>query len=157
MASAGSGSSPRLAGELFKLMTGIDMVHVPYRGGAPALTDLIGGQVQVHFSSTASSIEYIKADKIRPLGVTSAQRSVALPDVPTIAEFVPGYEASAWYGFGAQETRPLKSSRSLTRRSTQASAIASAACRIRRAAPCRLGLRIWCAACGGDRQMGQGG
>jgi tripartite-type tricarboxylate transporter receptor subunit TctC len=106
MASAGTGSPQHVGGELFKMMTGVNMLHVPYRGGAPALTDLIGGQVQVYFSSTASSIEYIKADKIRPLGVTSAQRSVVLPDVPTIAEFVPGYEASAWYGFGAPRNTP---------------------------------------------------
>ena len=106
MASAGIGSPPHLAGELFKMMTGVNMVHVPYRGGAPALTDLIGGHVQVYFSSTVASIEYIKADKIRPLGVTSTQRSVALPDVPTIAEFVPGYEASQWLGFGAPRNTP---------------------------------------------------
>ena len=106
MASAGIGSLQHIGGELFKMMTGVNMVHVPYRGGAPALTDLIGGQVQVYFSSTASSIEYIRADKIRPLGVTSTQRSVALPDVPTIAEFVPGYEASAWYGLGTPRSTP---------------------------------------------------
>jgi tripartite-type tricarboxylate transporter receptor subunit TctC len=108
MASAGIGSPQHVGGELFKMMTGVNMVHVPYRGGAPALTDLIGGQVQVYFSSTGSSIEYIKAGKVRPLGVTSAQRSAALPDVPTIAEFVPGYEASAWYGFGAPRNAPAE-------------------------------------------------
>jgi tripartite-type tricarboxylate transporter receptor subunit TctC len=108
MASAGIGSPQHVGGELFKMMTGVNMVHVPYRGGAPALTDLIAGQVQVYFSSTGSSIEYIKADKIRPLGVTSAQRSAALPDVPTIAEFVPGYEASAWYGIGAPKNTPAE-------------------------------------------------
>jgi tripartite-type tricarboxylate transporter receptor subunit TctC len=108
MASAGIGSPQHVGGELFKMMTGVNMVHVPYRGGAPALTDLIGGQVQVYFSSTGSSIEYIKADKIRPLGVTSAQRSAALPNVPTIAEFVPGYEASAWYGIGVPKNTPAE-------------------------------------------------
>jgi tripartite-type tricarboxylate transporter receptor subunit TctC len=106
MASAGIGSPQHVGGELFKMMTGVNMVHVPYRGGAPALTDLIGGQVQVYFSSTGSSIEYIKTDKIRPLGVTSAQRSAALPNVPAIGEFVPGYEASAWYGIGAPRSTP---------------------------------------------------
>jgi tripartite-type tricarboxylate transporter receptor subunit TctC len=106
MASAGVGSPQHVGGELFKMMAGVDMVHVPYRGGAPALTDLIGGQVHVYFSSTASSVEYIKAGKIRPLGVTSAERSVALPDIPAIGEFVPGYEASAWYGFGAPKGTP---------------------------------------------------
>jgi tripartite-type tricarboxylate transporter receptor subunit TctC len=95
MASAGSGSSPRLAGELFKLMTGVDMVHVPYRGGAPAMSDLIAGQVQVMFSNLPA-VEYIKAGKLRALAVTTAIRSDELPDVATIGEFVPGYEASAW-------------------------------------------------------------
>ena len=97
MASAGSGTSPHLAGELFKMMTGVDMVHVPYRGGAPALTDLIGGQVQVMFDAVPSSIEYIRAGKLRALAVTTATRSDGLPDVPTVGDFVPGYEASAWY------------------------------------------------------------
>ena len=100
MASAGSGSSPRLAGELFKLMTGIDMVHVPYRGGAPAMSDLIAGQVQVMFSNLPAA-EYVRAGKLRALAVTTAVRSDELPDVPTVGEFVPGYEASAWYGIGA--------------------------------------------------------
>jgi tripartite-type tricarboxylate transporter receptor subunit TctC len=100
MASAGSGSSPRLAGELFKLMTGIEMVHVPYRGGAPAMSDLIAGQVQVMFSNLPAA-EYIRAGKLRALAVTTASRSDELPDVPTVGEFVPDYEASAWYGLGA--------------------------------------------------------
>jgi len=106
MASAGIGSPPHVCGELFTMLTGISLVHVPYGGGAPALTDLIGGQVQVYFSSTGSSIECIKAAKIRPLGVTSAQRSAALPDIPAIAEFVPSYEASAWYGLGCPRNTP---------------------------------------------------
>src|SRR5215470_12929216 len=94
MASAGSGSSQHIAGELFKMMTGVDMVHVPYRGAAPALTDLIGGQVQAIFSSVTSTVEYVKAEKVRALAVTSTARSEVLPDVPTVADFVPGYEAS---------------------------------------------------------------
>jgi tripartite-type tricarboxylate transporter receptor subunit TctC len=106
MASAGVGSPQHVGGELFKMMAGVDMVHVPYRGGAPALADLIGGQVQCYFSSTASSIEFIKTGKIRPLGVTSTERSAAVPDIPAIAEFVPGYEASAWYGLGAPKGTP---------------------------------------------------
>jgi tripartite-type tricarboxylate transporter receptor subunit TctC len=105
MASAGSGSSPRLAGELFKLMTGIDMVHVPYRGGAPALSDLIAGQVEVMFSNLPA-VEYIRAGKLRALAVTTAVRLDELPDVPTVGEFVPGYEASAWYGIGAPKGTP---------------------------------------------------
>jgi tripartite-type tricarboxylate transporter receptor subunit TctC len=105
MASAGSGSSPRLAGELFKLMTGIDLVHVPYRGGAPALSDLIAGQVQVMFSNLPAA-EYIRAGKLRALAVTTAARSDELPDVPAVAEFVPGYEASAWYGLGVPRGTP---------------------------------------------------
>jgi tripartite-type tricarboxylate transporter receptor subunit TctC len=105
MASAGSGSSPRLAGELFKLMTGIDMVHVPYRGGAPAMSDLIAGQVQVMFSNLPA-VEYIKAGKLYALAVTTAARLDELPDVPAIGEFVPGYEASAWFGMGAPKGTP---------------------------------------------------
>jgi tripartite-type tricarboxylate transporter receptor subunit TctC len=105
MASAGNGSSPHMAGELFKMMTGVDMVHVPYRGGAPAMTDLLGGQVQVMFSNLPA-IEYIRAGKLRALAVTSATRSETLPDVPTVGEFVPGYETSAWYGLGAPKNTP---------------------------------------------------
>jgi tripartite-type tricarboxylate transporter receptor subunit TctC len=107
MASAGSGSSPRLAGELFKLMTGIDMVHVPYRGGAPAMSDLIAGQVQVMFSNLPA-VEYIRAGKLRALAVTTATRSDELAEVPTVGEFVPGYEASAWYGLGAPKGTPAE-------------------------------------------------
>ena len=106
MASSGNGSSAHVAGELFKMMTGVDMVHVPYRGNAPALTDLLGGQVQVYFVTTPASIEYIKAGTLRPLAVTTATRLDALPDVPTVGEFVPGYEASAWYGVGAPKNTP---------------------------------------------------
>ncbi len=101
MASGGSGSASHVGGELFKIMTGIDMVHVPYRGGAPALTDLIGGQVQVMFSPLPESIETIMAGKVRALAVTTAARSEALPEVPTVGEFVPGFEASTWQGIGA--------------------------------------------------------
>ena len=106
MASAGIGSSNHLSGELFKLMSGAPMVHVPYRGAAPALTDLIGGQVQVIFSAVPSTVEYIKAGKVRALAVTSTSRSEALPDLPTVAEFVPGYEASNWWGIGAPKNTP---------------------------------------------------
>src|SRR5262245_40696103 len=101
MASGGSGSMSHVGGELVKLMTHVDMLHVPYRGGAPALTDLIGGQVQVMFSPLPESIEAIKAGKVRALAVTTATRSRALPEVPTVAECVPGFEASTWQGIGA--------------------------------------------------------
>ena len=92
MASSGNGSSPHVAGELFKMMTGVDMVHVPYRGNAPALTDLLGGQVQVYFVTTPASIEFIRAGTLRPLAVTTTMRSDALPGIPTVGDFVPGYE-----------------------------------------------------------------
>jgi tripartite-type tricarboxylate transporter receptor subunit TctC len=108
MASVGKGTPPHIAGELFKMMTGVDMVHVPYRGGGPALTDLLGGQVQVYFATTVSSIEYVRDGRLRALAVTTATRSEALPDVPTVGEFVPGYEASTWVGFGAPKGTPAE-------------------------------------------------
>ena len=108
MASGGIGTPSHVAGELFKTMTGVDMVHVPYRGGAPALTDLIGGQVQVMFSPLPASIAAIRAGKVRALAVTTAKRSAALPDVPTVAEFVPGFEASTWHGIGAPKNTPAE-------------------------------------------------
>src|SRR6185437_3070494 len=101
MASPGIGTTPHIAGELFKIMVGIDMIHVPYRGGAPALTDLAGGQVQVAFMGPAASIGLIRSGNIRALAVTSQTRAAVLPDVPTIGEFVPGYEASNWFGLVA--------------------------------------------------------
>jgi tripartite-type tricarboxylate transporter receptor subunit TctC len=106
MASSGAGSTIHVSGELFKMMTGINMVHVPYRGGAPALTDLISGQVQVMFDNVPTSLEFIRAGKLRPLAVTTAARSHVLPELPTVADFVPGYEASAWYGVGVPKGTP---------------------------------------------------
>jgi tripartite-type tricarboxylate transporter receptor subunit TctC len=106
MASAGSGSTSHVSGELFKMMAGVDMVHVPYRGSTPALTDLLGGQVQIMFDATPSSLPHIRAGKLRPLAVTTATRLDILPDIPTIGDFVPGYEASAWLGFGAPRNTP---------------------------------------------------
>jgi tripartite-type tricarboxylate transporter receptor subunit TctC len=106
MASAGIGASDHMAGELFKMMAGVDMVHVPYRGVAPALNDLIGSQVQVMFGSMPASIQHIRAGKLRALAVTTATRSEALSDVPAVSEFVPGYEASTWYGVGAPKKTP---------------------------------------------------
>src|SRR6266481_4132923 len=107
-ASGGNGTAQHLSGELFKMMTGVDMVHVPYRGDAPALTDLIGGQVQVMFGNMPSSIEHIRAGKLRPLAVTTAARSEALPDLPPVGDFVPGYEASTWQGLGAPGNTPAE-------------------------------------------------
>jgi tripartite-type tricarboxylate transporter receptor subunit TctC len=108
MASSGNGTSIHVSGELFKMMTGVDMLHVPYRGSAPALTDMLGGQVQVMFDNMPSSIEYVRAGKLRPIAVTTATRSDALPDVPTVGETVPGYEASAWFGLGAPKGTPTE-------------------------------------------------
>jgi len=106
MASPGVGSSPHMAGELFKFMTGIEMTHVAYRGSAPAITDLLGGQVQVYFAPISASLAYAKAGTLRALAVTTAVRAEALPDIPTVSDFVPGYEVSAWYGIGARRNTP---------------------------------------------------
>jgi tripartite-type tricarboxylate transporter receptor subunit TctC len=106
LASSGNGTSVHLSGEMFKMMAGVDLLHVPYRGAAPALTDLISGQVQLMFDNMPSSIEHIRAGKLRALAVTTTTRSPALPDVPTVAETVPGYEASAWFGMGAPKGTP---------------------------------------------------
>jgi tripartite-type tricarboxylate transporter receptor subunit TctC len=105
-ASSGNGSTIHMSAELFKMMAGINLVHVPYRGSAPAMTDLLGGQVHVMFDNIPSSLEQIRAGKLRPLAVTTASRADALPGVPTVAEFVPGYEASGWYGLGAPKGTP---------------------------------------------------
>jgi tripartite-type tricarboxylate transporter receptor subunit TctC len=107
-ASAGNGTSAHLAAELFKAMTGTDIVHVPYRGAGPALTDMIAGQVQLTFDPIASSVEHIRAGKLRALAVTSAQRSDALPDVPTVAETIPGYAFVGWFGIGAPKGTPTQ-------------------------------------------------
>ncbi|HEY5063401.1 MAG TPA: tripartite tricarboxylate transporter substrate binding protein [Xanthobacteraceae bacterium] len=104
--SSGIGSTLHVAGELFKMMTGVDIVHVAYRGGAPAMIDLIGGRVQLMFDNVPTSLPFIKTKKLRPLAVTSATRATVLPDLPTVADFVPGYEASAWYGIVAPKGAP---------------------------------------------------
>src|SRR5271156_3562490 len=106
MASGGVGSTPHLAGELFKMLTGITMLHVPYRGDAPAVTDLLAGQDQVMFDLILLSIQHIRAGKLHPLAVTSAKRVPNLPDLPTVADFVPGYEVTAWQGVGAPKDTP---------------------------------------------------
>jgi len=108
LGSPGIGSPGHVAGELFKMMAGVDLVHVPYRGGGPVMTDLLGGQVQVLFGSTSLTIEQIRAGKLRPLAVTTAMRWEGLPDLPTVSEFLPGYEASAWSGVGAPRNTPAK-------------------------------------------------
>jgi tripartite-type tricarboxylate transporter receptor subunit TctC len=106
MASSGIGASSHVSGELFKFMAGVDLVHVPYRGSTPALTDLLGGQVQIMFDTTPSSLPHIRSGKLRPLAVTTGTRLDVLPEVPTMGDFVPGYEASGWLGFGAPKNTP---------------------------------------------------
>jgi tripartite-type tricarboxylate transporter receptor subunit TctC len=108
MASAGNGSASHLAGELFKMMAGANMTHVPYRGSAPALTDLLGGQVQVMFDNVPSSIEHIKAGRLRALAVTASTRWERLPDIPTVGDFLPGFETNAWAGIGAPKDTPAE-------------------------------------------------
>jgi tripartite-type tricarboxylate transporter receptor subunit TctC len=106
--SSGVGSTLHVAGELFKMMAGVNIVHVPYRGGAPAMIDLIGGRVQLMFDNVPTSVEFVRSGKIRPLAVTSAARIALFPDLPTVADYVPGYEASAWYGIGAPKGTPAE-------------------------------------------------
>ena len=161
MASAGIGTSPHVSGELFKMMTGVDMVHVPYRGGAPALTDLIGGQVQVMFDNLSSSIEHIRAGKLRALAVTTATRSEALPDVPTVGDFVPGYEASCWPTASAcRRARPPRSSSKLNtrdQRGPRRSQDQGAARRPGRHRACGLACRLREADRRRNREVGEGG
>jgi tripartite-type tricarboxylate transporter receptor subunit TctC len=108
MASPGVGTGPHLSGELFKMMAGVELVHVPYRGAAPAVTDLLGGQVQMMAGTVPASIEYFRSGQLRALAVTTAARAEALPDIPTVGDFVPGYEASTWYGIGAPKNTPAE-------------------------------------------------
>ena len=108
MASSGNGSTIHVSGELFKMMTGVAMTHIPYKGAAPALTDMVGGQVQVMFDNIPTSIEYIKSGRLRALAVTTAARSAVLPDLPTVGDYLPGYEASSWYGLGAPKGTPVE-------------------------------------------------
>jgi tripartite-type tricarboxylate transporter receptor subunit TctC len=108
MASAGNGSAPHMAGELFNAMAGVNIVHVPYRGQGPALTDLLGGQVQVLFATTPGTTDFIRTGKLRALAVTTASRAEVLPDLPTVGDFLPGYEASQWYGIGAPKNTPAE-------------------------------------------------
>jgi tripartite-type tricarboxylate transporter receptor subunit TctC len=108
MGSAGVGSSQHLAGELFKMMTNVNLVHVPYRGGAPAIADLLGGHIQIMFDALPESIEYIRTGRLRPLAVTTANRLEVLPRVPAVREFVPGYEVNSFYGIGAPKNTPAE-------------------------------------------------
>jgi tripartite-type tricarboxylate transporter receptor subunit TctC len=108
MASVGNGTTPHMAGELFKMMAGVDLLHVPYRGAAPALTDLLAGRAQVMFEAMATLVAYIKTDKLRALAVTLPTRSPIFPEVPSIAEFLPGYEAAVWFGIGAPKKTPTE-------------------------------------------------
>jgi tripartite-type tricarboxylate transporter receptor subunit TctC len=108
LGSGGNGTTTHVAGELFKLMAGVEVVHVPYRGGAPMLVDLLGGQVQVTFDPMPSAIQYVRSGKLRALAVTTATRSEAVPDLPTVADVLPGYEASTWYGVGAPRNTPVE-------------------------------------------------
>ena len=108
MAPAGTGSAPHMAGELFGVMAGVKMVHVPYRGQGPALADLLGGQVQISFATTPGTTDFIRSGKLRAIAVTTASRTEVLPELPPIAEFVPGYEASQWYGMSAPKNSPTE-------------------------------------------------
>jgi tripartite-type tricarboxylate transporter receptor subunit TctC len=107
MASGGNGAPSHVSGELFKMLTGVDLIHVPYRGASPALSDLLGGQVQVYFAPISAAVEYIRAGRLRALAVTTATRSEVLAGVPTVSEFVPGFEASQWYGIGVPRNTPV--------------------------------------------------
>ena len=108
MASPGNGTTPHVTGELFKMMAGIDMIHVPYRGGGQVMTDLIAGQVQVSFIAPVVSLEHVRTGKLRALAVTTATRLDVLPDIPTVGDFVPGYEANNWFGIGAPKSTPAE-------------------------------------------------
>jgi tripartite-type tricarboxylate transporter receptor subunit TctC len=108
MASAGNGSAPHMAGELFKMMAGVDLVHIPYRGQGPALTDLLGGDVQVLFATAQGTTDYIRTGRLRALAVTSAARAEVLPELPTVGDVVPGYETSQWYGISAPRNTPVE-------------------------------------------------
>ena len=145
MASPGNGTGPHMAGELFKIMAGVDMVHVPYRGSPPALTDLLAGQVQMMFSPLSSSIEYVRAGKLRALAVTTAARSEVLPDLPTVGEFVPGYAGKwlVWHWRAQQNTRrDRRQAQPGDQCGPRRSKAEGATCRPRRHGVCRLTVRF---------------
>jgi len=160
MASSGIGTPSHVVGELFKFMTGVNLVHLPYRGTAPALTDLLGGQVQVLFNPLTTSIEYIRAGKLRALAVTVMSRAEALPDIPTVAEFLPGFEASLWYGIAAPRNTPVevidRQAQHGGQRGPRRPEAEGAACRVGRHGTCGLTRRLRQTNCRGDREVGQG-
>jgi tripartite-type tricarboxylate transporter receptor subunit TctC len=139
-ASSGNGSPQHIYGELFKMMAGVDMVHVPYRGSAPALTDLLGGQVQVMFDALPASIEYIKSGKLRPLAVTTAERVDVLANIPPLGDFLPGYEASGWQGLTAPKNTPPEIIDKLNKEVN--AALADPKIKVRRHSPCGLAHRL---------------
>ena len=160
MASSGNGTSVHMSGELFMAMTGIKMTHVPYRGAGPALTDMIAGTVDVMFDNMPSSIEHIKAGKLRAIAVTTDKRSAALPDVPTVAETVPGYEASAWFGIGVPKGTPAGRDREAQQdrqRGAGGSQVHRAPGRSRRRADARNAGRFRQGHGGRDREVEKGG
>ena len=160
MASSGNGSTIHMSGELFKMMTGTDMTHVPYRGGALALTDMVGGQVQVMFDNVPTAAEFIKSGKLRGLAVTSTERSHVLPELPTVAQYVPGYEASAWYGLGAPKNTPRRDHRDAEQggeRDPRRRQAEGALHRDGRLAAARHRGRVHQARRRRDREVGQGG
>jgi len=157
--SGGIGTTSHLSAELFKMMAGVDMFHVPYRGAAPALTDLLGGQVQVMIDNMPSSIEYIRAGRLRPLAVTTRERSGALPDIPTVSDFLPGYEASVWFGLGAPKNTPAEIVGKLNQEINAALADPNMKARLtdRRYGTCGLARRLRQAHRRRNGEVGQGG
>ena len=159
MASAGVGSGNHLRGELFKIMAGVNMIHVPYRGEAPALADMLGGQVQVIFSTIPGTLEYITSGRLRPLAVTTATRSEALPNIPTIGDFLPRYDAVGWHGVGVPKHTPTeiidKLNKEINCRSRR-SQTQGAICRPGRGSVPRFTRRIRQVHRGANREVGQG-
>jgi tripartite-type tricarboxylate transporter receptor subunit TctC len=159
MASGGVGSPQHVYGELFKMMTGVDMLHVPYRGGAPAMTDLLAGQVQVMFDTLATSIEHIRSDKLRALAVTSATRADVLPDIPTVGDFVPGYEGIGWQGGRRTQEHPCRGHRKAQpgdQRCARRSQHEGTDRRLRLHGVCKLACRLRHLHCRIYREVGQG-
>ena len=159
MASLGIGSTPHVNGELFKVMTGTNMVHVPYRSAAAVMTDLLSGQVQLYFGTTASSLEYVRTGKLRALAVTIERRLDALPDIPTVGDFVPGYEATNWYGIGAPRNTPVEVIEKLNKETNAGLADPKIKARLADLGGSALGLarRLRQAHRRRNREMGQGG